>query len=203
MFRSVAVLVASLLLLTVAGRAADWSDVVKQVEQSIVYLNGDSGACTAWVINTEKKYLMTAAHCDQDKEMWADLVKATVIAKDTKKDLMVIQAEELDPARPALRLAKSNPSRGEEVMSAGFGYALERPFFRKASVQDDAMMMPEAGGGPYISTDAPFVGGQSGGPVVNRAGEVVAIVQMGDRGTTGLGVGAELIRARMGRFFGK
>ncbi len=51
------------------------------------------------------------------------------------------------------------------------------------------------------STDSPFVGGQSGGPVVNAAGELVLIVQRGDGGTTGLGVGVETIRARVGRFF--
>lgn len=189
------------LSLMVPLQAADWSDVVKQVEKSIVYLEGSSGSCTAWVINVEKHYLLTAAHCDQES-IWVDRVKATVIAKDTKKDLMVLEAKELDPARPALKLAAKNPGRGQEVMSAGYGYALERPFFRKASVQDDQLMIPEAGiGGPYISTDASFVPGQSGGPVVNIDGEAVAIVQRGDGGTTGLGVGAELIRTLMGRFF--
>ncbi len=199
MFAAVALLIA-----LVPVSASDWSDVVKQVEKSLVYMESTSGACTAWVINTEKKYLMTAAHCYDEKQLWADRVKATVIAMDTKKDLMVLEAKELDPRRPALKLAASNPVRGHEVMSAGYGYALERPFFRKASVQDDQLMIPEAGiGGPFISVDAPFVGGQSGGPVVDMAGEVVAIVQRGDGGTTGMGVGAEIIRERMGRFFGK
>jgi S1-C subfamily serine protease len=201
--RAVALVLALLVASFSSIQAKDWSDVVKQVERSIVYLEGDSGACTAWVINVEKKYLMTAAHCDQKGNIYVDRVLAKVIAKDTKKDLMVVFAEDLDPTLVALRLASKNPSRGQEVMSAGYGYALERPFFRKASIQDDALMIPEGGvGGPYISTDSPFVGGQSGGPVVNNAGEVVMIVQRGDSGTTGLGVGAEIIRERMGRFFG-
>ena len=86
-------------------------------------------------------------------------------------------------------------------MSVGFGFALERPFFRQAHVQDDAMKMPGVDGGPFVSTDSPFVGGQSGGPVVNINGQIVAIVQRADSGTTGLGVGAETIRQYVGRFF--
>ena len=182
--------------------AEDWAAVIKALDKSITFVTGESGSCTAFVINTEKKYLLTAAHCFQ-KEIWVDRVLAKVISLDTKKDLMVLQAENLDPTRVALKLAAKNPERGQAVMSAGFGYALERAFFRQANVQDDQFMLPEQGvGGPYISVDSPFVGGQSGGPVVNLAGEVVCIVQRGDGGTTGLGVGAEIISERMGRFFG-
>lgn len=187
--------------------AADWASVVKQVERSVVFAQvGESGGCTAFVINQEKHYLLTAAHCLPAKGdvLWADLVPTKLIVYDAKKDLMVLEAAYLDPTRPALKLAAKNPERGQDVMSIGYGYALERPFFRQAHVQDDKFMLPEGGvGGPYISTDSPFVGGQSGGPVVNIAGEIVAIVQRGDGGTTGLGVGVEIIRERVGRFFGK
>lgn len=192
----------SLGLLVPSLSATDWSEVVKKVEKSIVYLEGTEGSCTAFVINTDKHYLMTAAHCYDKDTIWVDRVRATVVSLDTKKDLMVLEAKDLDPSKPALKLAAKNPERGEEVMSAGYGYALERPFYRQAHVQDDQMMLPEIGG-PFISTDASFVPGQSGGPVVNIDSEVVLIVQRGDNGTTGLGVGAEIIKERMGRFFGK
>jgi S1-C subfamily serine protease len=50
--------------------------------------------------------------------------------------------------------------------------------------------------------DAAFVGGMSGGPLVNARGEVVMIVQMAsDR--IGLGRGIEQIRDRVGRYWGK
>lgn len=192
------------LLLLASLSATDWSSVIKQVEPSILWANIDGeGGCTAFIINQEKHYLMTAAHCYAGKgTLWADSIPTKVIALDLKKDLMVLEAKDIDPSRPALKLAAKNPVRGEEVMSVGYGYALERPFFRQAHVQDDQLTIPEGGvGGPFISTDSPFVGGQSGGPVVNIKGEVVAIVQRGDGGSTGLGTGAELIRERLGRFF--
>ena len=187
--------------------AADWSDVIKQVEKALVWVEvGDQGGCSGFVIDTARKYVMTAQHCQPSETgvVWVDRVPAKVISRDVKKDLLVVAAENLNPERTALRLATKNPIRGQEVMSAGFGFSLERPFFRKASVQDDQMMIPEGGvGGPYISTDAPFVAGQSGGPVVDIEGNVVSIVQRGDGGTTGLGVGVDIIRERMGRFFAK
>lgn len=191
---------------TVNLPAADWSETVKKVEASIVWAQvGDSGGCTAFLINQAKHYLMTASHCDPGSEgvLWVDSVRAKVLVLDSKRDLMIVEAAEIDPARPALKLAAKNPVIGQEVMSVGYGYALERPFFRRASVQDDKMALPGVEGGPFISTDAPFVGGQSGGPIVDIAGNIVAIVQRGDGGTTGLGVGVETISARWGRFFEK
>ncbi len=53
-----------------------------------------------------------------------------------------------------------------------------------------------------MSLDSAFVGGQSGGPVVNAAGEVVMIVQRASI-TVGISVGADVIRERMARFFSK
>lgn len=183
-------------------QAADWSQVVKQVEKSVVFVEvGDEGSCTGFVIDQKRHYVMTAAHCYKES-MWADRVPAHVVSRDVKKDLLVIEVKDLDPSRPALHLAEHNPERGSEVMSVGYGYGLERPFFRQAHVQDDQLTLPSEGG-PYISTDSTFVPGQSGGPVVNIAGEIVAIVQLGDNGSTGMGVGADIIRDRMGRFFGK
>jgi len=54
--------------------------------------------------------------------------------------------------------------------------------------------------GPFIMIDSEFIGGQSGGPVVNLAGELVMIVQRGADGL-GIGIGAETIKARVGRYF--
>lgn len=186
--------------------AADWSDVVKQAERSVVWAQvGESGGCTAFIINQAQHYLLTAGHCYPGKEgiLWVDSVPAKVVLLDTKRDLMVVEAKDIDPTRPALKLAAKNPVIGQEVMSIGFGFALERPFFRQAHVQDDKMALSGVDGGPFISTDAPFVPGQSGGPVVDLFGAVVAIVQRGDGGTTGLGVGVETIFERVGRFFSK
>jgi S1-C subfamily serine protease len=186
--------------LVVPVAADDWAPLIDRVLKSVVYVESEDGSCTGFVIDTKRKFVMTAAHCE-GQDVWVDRVRAEIVAKDTKKDLMVLEVKNLDPQRPALKLAAADPKIAQEVLSVGFGMALERPFFRKAMVSDTAVQIPEAGiGGPYIGLDSAFVGGQSGGPVVNSSGEVVLIVQMASN-TVGIGVGAAIIRDRMGRFF--
>jgi S1-C subfamily serine protease len=184
--------------------AADWSRTAETLAKSVVYIETKSGSCTGFVIDADVKgdldYVMTAAHCD-GPEMYADQTLAKVVWKDTKKDLMVLEVDDL--GRPALVIAKDNPKRGQEVMSFGYGYGLERPMLRVTHIADDATYIPEGGiGGPLLVTDAAFVSGQSGGPVVNEAGEVVMMVQRGS-GTVGMGVGAETIRSKAGRYLEK
>jgi S1-C subfamily serine protease len=191
-------LFALVMVLPLSAGQTDWSSVIQRAEKSVMFV--ESG-CTAFVIDTVRKYVLTAAHCDSGKDMWIDRVKATVVARDGQKDLMVLEVPHLDPSRPALKLAK-NPTRGQNVMSIGYGMALERPFFRIAHVSDDAVYIPNVEGGPYIGLDAAFVGGQSGGPVVDHNGNVVMIVQRASN-TVGIGVGAEVIKERVGRFFGR
>jgi hypothetical protein len=182
--------------------ADQWTDTVKKAQNAVLYVETDEGSCTAFVINATEKYAMSAAHCYSEKVMWVDRVLANVVSLDTKKDLMVVRVPNLDPTKTELKLAAKNPEIRQDVMSVGFGFGLERPFFKTARVADTAVMIPENGiGGPFIGVDASYTGGQSGGPVVDINGDVVSIVQRGDGGTLGIGVGADIIRERMGRFF--
>ena len=187
------------------GASNDWSIVASKLALATVFVESDEGTCTGFVINSaarkgETDFILTAAHCD-GPHMFADHVPARVVFKDTKKDLLVLEVENLE--RPALRLAKDDPKVGDQVASYGYGMGLERPMFRTASISDTATYIPEAGiGGPFIQTDAQFIGGQSGGPVVNLTGEVVLIVQRGGSGL-GIGVGANIIRVSVARFFEK
>ena len=195
-------------LVLVLSLSADWAMVADKIAKSVVYIETTSGSCTGYVVNADATnkdkedvdYILTAAHCD-GPELYADQTVAHVLWKDTKKDLMVLEVANLD--RPALKIAKDNPKIGDEVASYGYGWGLERPMFRTAHVSDDKTYIPEQGiGGPFIVIDAQFVSGQSGGPVVNASGEVVLMVQRGGQGV-GIGVGAEIMRSKAGRYFEK
>jgi S1-C subfamily serine protease len=188
--------------------AADWAALAAPLNKSVVYIETKGGSCTGFVINAhatnkdreDVDYILTAAHCN-GAEMYADQTAAKVLWLDTKKDLMVLEVSDLN--RPALKLAKDNPKIGDEVASFGYGWGLERPMFRTAHVSDDDTYIPEDGiGGPFIVIDAQFVSGQSGGPVINLAGEVALIVQRGGSGV-GIGVGAETIRNKTGKYWEK
>ena len=176
-----------------------------RLSRSVVMVEHKGGICTGFVVHSQKRnkdgesvdYVLTAAHCD-GAELYADQMPAVIIHKDEKKDLMVLEVHDTD--RPPLYVAKDNPAMGQLVMSYGYGYGLERPMLRVSHIADDDTYIPEDGiGGPLMATDAAFVGGQSGGPVVNEAGEVVMMVQRGSS-VVGLGVGAEVIRSKVGRY---
>lgn len=187
-----------------------WTAVADMVRRSTVYVQvGQQGSCTGFIINDAAKggrnktedvdFILTAAHCDGN-DLFAAQRPTVVKAKDVQKDLLVLEVEDLD--RPALRLARRNPEAGEEVASFGYGYGLEDPMFRVANISNDRIYIPYDGiGGPLLALNASFVPGQSGGPVVNHAGEVVMVVQMGTP-IVGFGVGAEVVRDKVGRYFG-
>lgn len=201
-----ALLVFALLLVPGAALAADWSAVAEKTRESIVYINSADGSCTGFVVDDNAKgdtdRVLTAAHCDAEPghPLFADSAIARVIWKHVKSDLMILEVA--DTGRPAITVAKKNPKTGEEVASYGFGYALERPMFRTAHVSDEAAVLPDVEGGPFVMIDAAFVGGQSGGPCVNAAGEVVSIVQRASN-LIGIGVGAETMRDKVGRYIPK
>lgn len=176
-----------------------WPGVAKRAASAIVSVKTDDGSCSGSVIDVARKYVLTAEHC-AGTNIFADRVAATIVSKDSDEDLMILKVPELDPARTALTLAARNPEIQVQVLSCGFGYALKRPFWRSARITDTEIVVPGLTS-TFIGTDAPFIGGMSGGPVLDVAGNIVAIVQRGDGGALGIGVGAETIRDRMGRFF--
>lgn len=185
-------------LLAVSPALAQWETQAASIRDSIVYIENTQGSCTGAVINNEKDLVLTAAHCD-GPELFVDQSPAKVLSKDVKNDLMVLEVKDID--RPALKLALKNPVVGQEVATYGYGYGLERPLFRTHTVSDNETQIPEL---PYryIAVDSAFIPGQSGGPVVDKNGAIVAIVQRGNS-IIGLGLGAETIRGKVGKFFAK
>lgn len=189
-------------------QGADWAGLVKELQKSVVAIerDGNGTSCTGFVINSRIRkddndltYVLTAAHCEAVK-LWADQAEAKVVAKNTDKDLLVLSVDRLD--RPALKLAQDNPKVGDQVASLGYGMGLEKPLFRIAHVSAETYIPYEGIGGPIFFLDGAYVGGQSGGPTVNVLGEVVMIVQRSTP-ATGIGVGAETIRSRVGRYWEK
>lgn len=206
MRRHIAAALTAIALIVPPVQAVNWDAVAPIVEKSIVVVETERGLCTGFVINTDadekedRDYIATANHCEGPK-LYADNSPARIVSKVTKQDLLVLEVE--DTGRPALKLAKEDPKTGEEVASYGYGYGFERPMFRVTHIADNKTYIPEDGiGGPFFVTDATFVPGQSGGPVVNADGEVVMMVQMGTN-SVGIGVGAETIKSKIGKYFEK
>lgn len=189
-----------LMLLSTTVKAADWRSIAEKVLPSVVQLtNGDRPTCSGTVIDKDRKHVLTDAHCFTDP-MYADSLPVVIEFRDPNTDLMVLRVPNLD--RAAILLAKDDPVVGQEVASYGHAYGWAKPVLRRTMISVADFNVPDTKCGSCFVTDAAFIGGQSGSPVVNEAGEMVMIVQMtSDR--VGIGVGAKTIEKRVGRFFGK
>ncbi|MBQ8960912.1 MAG: trypsin-like peptidase domain-containing protein [Ruminococcus sp.] len=149
----------------------------------------DATATGTGVIITENGYIVTNAHVIYDSEYGGGLAKkisvlleddssydAEVIGYDTDCDLAVlkIDAEDLTPAEfgdsDALRLGESvvaigNPL-GFELMDTVTGGMISG-LNRDITINDKAMNL--------IQTDAAINSGNSGGPLINKYGQVIGI----------------------------
>lgn len=175
-----------------------WTPIVDKVKDSVVFLEN----CTGFVINAEKHYVMTAAHClpEDESKLLVDGTRAYRMFIDSKKDFMVLRAPAVD--KPAMKLATTKPVVGDEVASLGYGFVFDKPMFRVAHVSITGLESDELGSGPFLLLDEVLVPGQSGGPIINDKGEVVAIVQMTIQGFgVGIGRDSEVIKDRVGRYF--
>lgn len=204
MKRLLATLVAlSLFLVTPALAVSKWSPVADQLRESIYFLEvlagtEVQGSCTAFMIDNSKHHVLTAAHCDGEKIL-IDGTPTYRVFKDERKDLMVLRANGVEG--PNVKLASEAPVVGDEVASMGYGAGLVDPMFRVAHVSNVRLDI-EGLSGPFTMIDAGFIGGQSGGPVVNEKGELIMIVQRGND-SLGLGVGVEIIKDKVGKYFSK
>jgi S1-C subfamily serine protease len=180
---------------------ASWQTLVKEkLEKSVVQLSAN---CSGFVIHEAEDWVLTANHCgsdDPDKSIIVDLRPGKVQATDIQKDFLVLHVPGID--RPALHLATKDVEFGDVVLSFGYGGGYERPMLRQAIVAQPKALVPDAGPGEWVMFDAAFIGGMSGGPIVNTDGEVVALVQMSSP-TMGLGRSADTLKDRIGRYFEK
>jgi S1-C subfamily serine protease len=197
-------LVALLVIFTTPSHAqSPWTSIADRVEKAIVFIEvfdeDDTriGACTGAVIHVLKQYVLSASHCD-GKRILINGTQAFRIFKDDRHDLMVLRAAHLD-ADVAIPIARNSPKRGEEVANMGYGRAFVDPMFRIAHISNVNLQI-EGLAASYTVIDNDYVEGQSGGVLVNLAGELVSIVQRGAPGF-GFGVGVDTIRDRAGKYF--
>lgn len=172
-----------------------WIEAAVKLRASVVKLVG----CSGFVIDKERKHILTAAHCQGEKETLVDGSPTVVVNKDESYDLLVLRVSELDGDKIALPLAKENARVGELVASIGYGMSLEEPMFRTNAVSIHDVNI-ESLTGRWVVFERPFVGGQSGGPVVNSKGEIVSIVQMSNA-YTGIGRPVKILKDKVGRYF--
>ena len=168
------------------------ASVVDRVSASVIRVTSHDawgeGTCSGFVIAPQR--VMTAAHCIADK-MLADGKDAVVVKVDKHYDLALLRVDKL--LKPSITLRDRPVERFEGLIAIGYGYGWTRlsvlevqAFLINNAVEED--------GAVGIIVQGSYIGGMSGGPVVDKSGLVVGIVQRSST-TIGYGVGTLFMHA--------
>ena len=145
-------------------------------------------------------YLVTNAHVVNDAERiqvkLADgrRFDGRLVGQDDRVDLALVKVEAT--GLPEARLGDSNKLRvGEFVLALGHPFGLEQTVSFGIVSRKGAPLLVAAPGFDFIQTDAAVNPGNSGGPLVNMAGEVVGVNSMAARnGSIGFAIPVNLVK---------
>jgi S1-C subfamily serine protease len=138
-----------------------------------------------------KNYLLTNRHVVEDKTyglpdeirvvdpadpMHERELKAKVVALSDELDLAILQCEQLEA--PSLQLATEPPRRATDVLVVGFPMG-DRFGRNVKSTRGIISALPDPSNGNFLIYDATTNPGNSGGPVCDSRGSVVAVHSIG------------------------
>jgi serine protease Do len=123
-------------------------------------------------------------------------LKGQVIGRDPRVDLALVKVG-AGAKLPVLPLGDSDALRvGEFVMALGHPFGLEQTVSFGIVSRKGAPLQAAAPGFDFIQTDAAVNPGNSGGPLVNMAGQVVGVNSMAARnGSIGFAIPTNLVKA--------
>lgn len=158
----------------------------------------------------EDGLIVTNAHVVADAErIQVRLVddrrfEGKVVGKDSRVDLAVLKIEGARDL-PVLPLGDSNRVRvGEFVLALGHPFGLGQTVSFGIVGRKGAPLRVASPGFDFIETDAAVNPGNSGGPLVNMAGEVVGVNSMAARtGSIGFAIPANVVKALLPQLVAK
>ena len=200
----------TLTLLASAGRSQANPEVFEKGLKSTGLIlvplgDGKDNLGTCWVIDREKKLVITNDHVVRDKKhvdvyfpMFAGgelvtvrdttlkqgkMLKGEVLRRDIKRDLALVRLDTLPEGIQPLPLAPKSPRPGETLHSIGNSGYNDGILWRytRGEVRCVAPVICKLNNGntinaTVIETQAPINPGDSGGPVLNERGELVGVV---------------------------
>ena len=180
-----------------ASVGEDFSGIIDDSVNSVVRIKTNSGQGTGFIITSEG-YIVTNAHVVANSEgnlasgiqvITSDLNarSATFIGNDADLDIALLK---ISGTWDTLKFGNSeNVNVGEEVIV--LGYPLGLPFSASKGVVSSVHGKTGDGMGGYIGTDSALNPGNSGGPLINKEGEVIGMNTFKISGSENLGFALE------------
>jgi S1-C subfamily serine protease len=212
MKKALAVLLAAAVLpaFSAAARAQNLEEIFRKVNPSVVVVRSkgrdvSAGGVTRFnetgsgVLISDSGRVMTASHVVNGMDeitvegVAGEVVRAKIISTDAAADVALLQIERVTAAMRVARIGDSDAVRvGQQVMVVGAPYGLAHSMsvgWISARWPPNTIFrdMPLA---EFLQTTATINTGNSGGPMFNMAGEVIAIVSQNiskSGGSEGLG----------------
>lgn len=173
----------------------DVADVLAAVEPSVVsittsvrvrqgpFVQEGQAAGTGVVIDAEQGFVLTNAHVVADATSITVTVggedrEATLVGADTDADIAVVRLADTSGLVAAAIADDGSTAVGDDVVAIGNALALEGGLTVTEGIVSalDRSLETESGSlDGLIQTDAAISSGNSGGPLVNAAGQVVGI----------------------------
>jgi len=175
-----------------ATTSIDFSGIVENAIKSVVTIRTNVGQGTGFIID-EQGFVITNAHVlEGGREVSAitsnqKIIPAELIGYNTKIDIALLK---ISGDFKELKLANSNDIQvGEKVIAIG------NPLGLQFSVSEGIVSAVDRKGpneiNAYIQTDAALNPGNSGGPLINKQGEVIGINNFKVGGGENLGFALE------------
>lgn len=178
--------------ITLLRASNDFSGTVNEVIRGVVSINTDKSAGTGFIVHSSG-YIVTNHHVIADAEQIQAIDRngrthdATIIAQDSAKDLALLKVEGIFDAIP---LADS-----DSVVIGSKVIAIGNPLGLSFSVTEGIVSAVDRQGpnglANYIQTDVTLNRGNSGGPLINTAGEVIGVNNFKIGEAEGLGFALE------------
>lgn len=173
------------------------ADVIATAEASVVRIetSGENGrGVGSGFIVDDKGTLITNCHvlsgATSAKAVFSNGTSCKIVGTthvDKGRDIVVAKIDLID--RPKIELSKALPRKGDEVIALGTPHGLDFTATRGiVSAIRQSSELPEERGdfkreGVWIQIDAPLSPGNSGGPLIDRNGQVIAMSTLASQGT--------------------
>jgi hypothetical protein len=185
-----------------AGGRLDAAAVVAKVEPSVVVIRTDSRLGSGFVVD-ERGTVATNFHVVAGaRAITLEFVDGTrvfdvgYVALTPKKDLALLRVRNFNSIKDRMRpllLRPDVPKKGEDALAIGAPQGLEftvsQGIVSAIRTRDEAFASRLAGGPTWVQFTCPISPGNSGGPVVDREGRVIAVVTQSRRNAQNLNLG--------------